>query len=81
MPSQSDYYRTQADTMREQAEGAVLDNVRDRCLRSAEAWTQMAERAERHQAGRAREEAHKAAVVADQASLVTAREGMNDHFR
>ena len=64
VPSQEDFYRTQAETMRAQAEGAVLDNVRDRCLRSAAAWTQMADRAQRHRAAAARTEAVKAEAAA-----------------
>lgn len=49
--------------MREQAEAAALDNVRDRCLRSAAAWTEMAQRAERHRHSVARAEAAKAAAL------------------
>ena len=66
MANQAEFFRTQADTMRAQAEGAALDNVRDRCLRSAEAWTHMAERAERSEQNRARAETLKAAAVAQQ---------------
>jgi hypothetical protein len=62
---QADFYRTQASLMNEQAASAVLDNVRDRCLRSAEAWTQMATRAERHRASVEKSEAVKAAAAAD----------------
>lgn len=62
-PGQAEYFRLQAATMREQADKAVLDNVRDRCLRSAAAWTDMAERAERHRAASARTEAIKAAAA------------------
>lgn len=50
--------------MHEQAQAAVLDNVRDRCLRSAAAWTEMAERAERHRRSLARTEAAKAEAAA-----------------
>lgn len=64
VPSQAEHYRAQAQLMREQAEDAVLDNVRDRCLRSAAAWTQMAERAERHKASVLKTEAAKAAAAA-----------------
>ena len=55
-----EYYRAQALAMREQAAGTVLDNVRDRCLRSALAWNDMANRAERHKASVAKTEAAKA---------------------
>lgn len=60
MTTQPEFFRAQADAMREQAEGAVLDNVRDRCLRSARAWTEMAERAERHRRSVERTAAAKA---------------------
>jgi hypothetical protein len=40
-------YLTRAAEARKDAESTTLANVRDRCLRSAAAWTEMAERAER----------------------------------
>jgi hypothetical protein len=64
MTTQPEFYRAQAQEMRDQAAAAVLDNVRDRCLRSAEAWTQMAERAERHRASVLKTEAAKAEAAA-----------------
>ena len=64
MTSQPEFYRVQAQEMRDQAAAAVLDNVRDRCLRSAAAWDQMADRAERHRASVLKTEAAKAAAVA-----------------
>ncbi len=48
----------------EQAQAAKLDNVRQRCLRSAEAWTHMADRADRTEACRVRNEAAKASAGA-----------------
>jgi hypothetical protein len=42
-----EYYQSKADEARLEAEGATLTNVRDRCLRSAEAWEAMARRAAR----------------------------------
>ena len=62
--SQAAFYRAQADTALGQAEDAQLDNVRERCLRSAEAWNHMAVRAERHEEGRKRTDAQKAAAHA-----------------
>jgi hypothetical protein len=62
MANNAEYYRSQAEAMRRQAEDAALDNVRDRCLRSAAAWIDMAERAERHQASVLKTEAIKAAA-------------------
>lgn len=41
------FCRTQADQARHDARTTPLDNVRDRCMRSASAWEQMADRAER----------------------------------
>lgn len=63
MTTQPEFYRAQAEAMREQANTAKLDNVRDRCVRSAEAWEQMAERAERHRASVLKTEAAKAAAA------------------
>jgi len=65
MSTQPEYYREQAEVMHRQAAAADLDNVRDRCLRSAEAWTQMADRAERHRASVQKTEAAKAALLAN----------------
>jgi len=67
MTTQPEFYRAQAQAMREQAEGAALDNVRDRCLRSAEAWDQMADRAERHRASVLKTEAAKAKAASEAA--------------
>ncbi len=44
--SQSQIYRTQAEAAEAAAHAATLDNVRERCLRSAAAWHEMAERIE-----------------------------------
>lgn len=44
MSSSQDYYREQAFKMRSEAEMTALDNVRDRCLRSAAAWEKLADR-------------------------------------
>ena len=48
-----DFYRTQADRSTTEAANATLDNVRDRCLRAAAAWDEMAKRIERTDAMRA----------------------------
>jgi hypothetical protein len=63
MSSQLDFYRARALEARADAEAAVLDNVRDRCLRAAAAWEAMAARAERSDTHRARIEAEKAAAA------------------
>lgn len=54
--SQSDHFRAQALAAEAAAETATLDNVRDRNLRSAQAWHEMADKAELvHQLRAARE--------------------------
>ncbi|NIJ21774.1 hypothetical protein FHS95_003485 [Sphingomonas naasensis] len=52
-------WRGYADKARAEADAATLDNVRDRNLRAATAWLQMAERQERTERGRAAREAIK----------------------
>lgn len=44
MSATSDFYTARADECAAEARKAVLDNVRDRCLRSEQAWRQMATR-------------------------------------
>lgn len=44
--SQVEHYRAQATAAEAAAESTKLDNVRDRNLRSAKAWHEMADRAE-----------------------------------
>jgi hypothetical protein len=44
--NQARFYRAQADAAELAAATATLDNVRERCLRSAAAWIDMAERIE-----------------------------------
>ena len=43
----TDHYISQAEAAETAAETALLDNVRDRNLRSAAAWREMADRASR----------------------------------
>ena len=45
--SQADQYRAQAIAAQAAADAATLDNVRERNMRSAKAWHEMAEKAER----------------------------------
>lgn len=45
--TQLEFYLARAAQARADAEAATLDNVRDRCLRSEAAWTQLADRAAR----------------------------------
>lgn len=63
MSSTEDFYRARAVEAQEQADAAALDNVRDRCLRSAAAWEAMASRAARTDRLRAETEARKAAAA------------------
>ncbi|WP_246166333.1 hypothetical protein [Sphingomonas sinipercae] len=53
-------YESRAAQARSEAEEAKLDNVRDRCLRAADAWEQMAERVRRTDQFRATLAADKA---------------------
>jgi hypothetical protein len=58
-------YRAQAEKAQAEADNATLFNVRERNLRAAQAWTQMAERQERTERGRAvREGAAQARALA-----------------
>lgn len=50
---------------RSEAEASLLENVKERCLRSEAAWTEMAARAERTEQRRLEREAEKAARHAD----------------
>ena len=66
------YYRERAEEARMEAGKAGLDNVRDRCLRSAEAWEVMATRLARTTRLRAATEVRKAeerAVLAEEAQI------------
>lgn len=62
--SQFEFYRTRAADAKREADAATLANVRDRCLRAAAAWDEMAARAERGDKMRARLEAEKMAAAA-----------------
>jgi hypothetical protein len=64
MSAQLDFYRARAAEARADAEAAVLENVRQRCLRAAAAWEDMADRAARTDRMRARQDAEKAAAAA-----------------
>jgi hypothetical protein len=64
MSAQLDFYRSRAAEARADAEAATLENVRQRCLRAAAAWEDMAERAARTDRMRARQSAEKAAAAA-----------------
>ncbi len=57
-------FLARAAEARKDADTAMLDNVRDRCLRSEAAWSEMAARAERTEKMRAARDAEKAAMAA-----------------
>ena len=56
-------FLARAAEARKDADEALLDNVRDRCLRSEAAWSEMAARAERTEKMRAARDAEKAAIA------------------
>ncbi len=64
MSNQHEFYLARAAEARADAEAATLDNVRDRCRRSEEAWMNMASRVERTDKMRA-----KTAAAKDAASI------------
>ncbi len=57
-------FLSRAAEARKDADEAMLDNVRDRCLRSEAAWSEMAARAERTEKMRAARDAEKAMINA-----------------
>lgn len=67
MPSMTDRetFLARAAEARAQANDTTLDNVRDRCLRSEAAWTEMADRA-------ARTEKMRQTLIADKAKAAAA---------
>jgi hypothetical protein len=58
--SNLELFRTRAAEAHAEADAATLDHVRERCLRSAAAWTALAERAERSERLRVAEARRKA---------------------
>jgi hypothetical protein len=67
MSAQHEFYLARAAEARADADAATLDNVRDRCLRSEAAWSEMAARAERGERMREKLIAEKAASSAQAA--------------
>ena len=62
MADDATVFRARAAAEFANADGAKLDNVRDRCERAAKAWETMADRAERVATQRHEREAATAAV-------------------
>ncbi len=61
MTGQHQFYLARAAEARADADSATLENVRDRCLRSEAAWSEMAARVERGERMREKLVAEKAA--------------------
>jgi hypothetical protein len=59
--SNADFFLARAEQARVEAEGATLDHVRERCLRSQAAWTALADRAQRAEQFKILEQERKAA--------------------
>jgi hypothetical protein len=57
LTTQLEFYRARAEQCRAEADAAVLDNVRERCLRAEDAWLRMADRVARTEAMRREKEA------------------------
>jgi hypothetical protein len=64
MSTHHEFYLERAAASRREAEAATLSNVRERCLRAAAAWDEMAARAARTERMRAETEAKKALEAA-----------------
>ena len=60
-----EFYLERAVQARAEASAATLENVRERCMRSARAWSEMAARVQRTQRLRVENEAAKAAPITD----------------
>jgi hypothetical protein len=68
-----DFYDQRAKAAEAEAQRAVLDNVRDRELRSAKAWREMANRALLIEAERAKAEVYRAERRAAELEATQAR--------
>ena len=72
MSTHHEFYLERAAAARRDAEEATLANVRDRCMRAAAAWDEMAARAARTERMRAETEAKKALEAASHAMSAAA---------
>ena len=68
-----DFYDQRAKAAKAEADNAVLDNVRDRELRSAKAWREMADRALLIEGERAKAEIYRAERRAAELEAAQAR--------
>ncbi|HWT11975.1 MAG TPA: hypothetical protein VN231_04415 [Allosphingosinicella sp.] len=64
MSTHHEFYRERAAAARRDADEATLANVRERCMRAAAAWDEMAARAARTERMRAEAEAKKSLEAA-----------------
>lgn len=71
MATHLQFYLDRAAEARSDAEAATLDNVRERCLRSAVAWEKMAARTAWTDAAREKHEKEKALAAAAAARATT----------
>lgn len=71
MSTHHEFYLERAAAARRDAEAATLANVRERCMRAAKAWDEMAARAARTERMRAETEARKALEAASAAAMPT----------
>ena len=69
MSATSDFYLACAEKSLREATECTLDNVRERCMRSAAAWSAMAERAISIEAGRQARTPTQAATPEQPAAL------------
>jgi len=80
--AESDQFAAHAARFRAEAVEATLDNVRDRCLRAADAWDKRAHTSRQTEASRAtREAATAAARVAAPAVALHPAAGGEEHPR
>ena len=75
-----DFYDQRAKAAKAEADNAVLDNVRDRELRSAKAWREMADRALLIEAERIKADEIRAARRAAEQALIEARQPQDAAF-
>ena len=59
-----EFYLARAEQAREEAAAATLEHVRERCRRSEDAWTELADRAQRSERMREAEALRKAEEAA-----------------
>jgi hypothetical protein len=67
-----DFYLARVASCMTEADASNLDNVRDRCLRSAAAWQLMADRITQTEEARAQRDNSKLTIPAEATSLMLA---------